>query len=100
MREIFNSQEMRLFEKEQFSKKNSYFFMQKAGIRVFEFINNNFKNKKSIIVLCGPGNNGGDGFVIARHLMEHGYHVQVYIFTNKKIIKEMPLGLLKNLRVV
>ena len=81
MSEIFNSEEVRRFEYGQFLKKDSYSFMQKAGKRVFEFINNNFKNKKSIIVLCGPGNNGGDGFIIARHLMNNGYPVEVYTFT-------------------
>ena len=70
MSEIFNSEEIRRFEQEQFLKKNSYSFMQKAGKQIFEFINKNFKNKKSIIVLCGPGNNGGDGFVIARNLKD------------------------------
>jgi len=84
MSEIFNSEEISRFEQEQFLKKNSYFFMQKAGKRVFEFINNKFKNKKTIIVLCGPGNNGGDGFVIARHLMNWGYKVKVYIYVNEK----------------
>ena len=66
MKEIFNSKEMRRFEYGQFLKKDSYSFMKKAGKRVFEFISNNFTNKKSTIILCGPGNNGGDGFVIAR----------------------------------
>ena len=72
--------------------------MQTAGKRVFEFINDNFKNKKTIIVLCGPGNNGGDGFVISRHLMNHGYKVKVYVYTNKNRYKGDASKLLKNLR--
>ena len=82
MNEIFSSEEMKRFEQKQFFKRNSYSFMQKAGSRVFEFISNNFKNKQQVILLCGPGNNGGDGFVIAKHLRDHGYPVEVYIFTD------------------
>jgi len=95
MNEIFNSGEMRRFEKRQFLKKNSYSFMQKAGYQIFKFISNNFKNKHPIIVLCGPGNNGGDGFVLAKLLMRHGYVVKVYIFTDKNNYKGDALLALK-----
>ena len=98
MSEIFNSEEMKRFEQGEFLKKSSYYFMQKAGKEVFKFIRKKFKNRKLVTILCGPGNNGGDGFVIARHLKENGYKVNIYIYTSEKQYKGDALRALKEFK--
>jgi NAD(P)H-hydrate epimerase len=50
---------------------------------------------KRIAVFCGTGNNGGDGFVAARYLKNHGISVDVYIAGEKSRIKNDPLANLK-----
>ncbi len=52
--------------------------MERAGLSVVDKINEIYP-KKRIIVLCGGGNNGGDGFVIARVLHKQGFDVKVYL---------------------
>lgn len=63
--------------------------MELAGLSISQIIFKNYDlvNFKKIIICCGPGNNGGDGLVAARHLKEFGYDVTVvYLKENNKIL--------------
>ena len=50
--------------------------MARAGKAVAGAIVQAFARQR-VVVLCGPGNNGGDGYVIASELREHGWTVSV-----------------------
>ena len=56
--------------------------MENAGRAVSNVIINNYPTAEKIAVFCGSGNNGGDGFVIARHLLSAGKDVTTYILRN------------------
>jgi hydroxyethylthiazole kinase-like uncharacterized protein yjeF len=58
--------------------------MERAGRGVVEAIFEEWpelaKTSHKAVVLCGPGNNGGDGFVVARLLKEWGWEVEVFLY--------------------
>ncbi len=54
----------------------SIVLMEHAGAGAADIAEKHFTAKK-ITVVCGKGNNGGDGFVAARHLANRGYDVRV-----------------------
>ncbi len=54
--------------------------MENAGRGCAEWLMRLNPQRQSVVILCGPGNNGGDGFVIARHLDNAGWPVRVHLF--------------------
>lgn len=53
--------------------------MESAGLGCAEHILHYHPEAKNIVILCGKGKNGGDGFVIARHLYEAKKNVSVIL---------------------
>ena len=51
--------------------------MERAGAAVAGAIRLRWPRAGRVTVLCGPGNNGGDGYVVARHLAQAGWQVRV-----------------------
>jgi len=56
--------------------------MENAGSAVAEFALSAYPSAKTFGVICGKGNNGGDGFVVARKLHEAGKQVMVLLLAN------------------
>jgi NAD(P)H-hydrate epimerase len=54
--------------------------MENAGRSAAELLMRLNPGRRPTVVVCGKGNNGGDGFVIARHLDNHGWPVAVWLF--------------------
>ena len=58
--------------------------MENAGTAIAEFLREKFADlaSRKILVLCGKGNNGGDGLVVARLLKDFGAAAVVFLFAN------------------
>ena len=78
MEKIYSVEEIHNIEKKEFKKlKSSYVLMKKAGTNCAKKIYKSKLNSK-FIVLCGPGNNGGDGLVISQGLKKLNQSVILY----------------------
>jgi hydroxyethylthiazole kinase-like uncharacterized protein yjeF len=74
---ILTAAQMRAAEQAAFDAGvDEYGLMEKAGAAAAEIIWR-AGHRRDALILCGPGNNGGDGFVIARILRERGLAVRV-----------------------
>lgn len=61
--------------------------MDKAGRAVADAATRRIRPGRSVLVLCGPGNNGGDGFVAARLLAERGCRVTLALAGERAALK-------------
>lgn len=86
---------MKLFSKEQIYQGDAFTvkaqnitsteLMERVGIQIFNWLHIRMQGAQvPIHIFCGIGNNGGDGLVVARHLVEHGYNIKTYIINYSK----------------
>jgi len=82
---IFSSSQIRAIDR--FTIENepipSLNLMERAADAIFRWFAANTSTDKRIVIIAGPGNNGGDGMALARLLIEGGYDVDVYYLDSK-----------------
>ena len=97
-KKILSVKDIKKLEIQEFKRRgNSFSLMKSAGISAAKIILKLIK-KKPIIVVCGPGNNGGDGFIIGNYLHKKNYKVEVFCL-QKKYYKGDALKAFKKLKI-
>jgi len=89
-----------LFSTEQVRKADKYaieqlgipgiVLMENASLSIFNEILNNFpelSNFETIGIVAGKGNNAGDGFALARHFVNNGFHVKIVCLADENQLK-------------
>lgn len=70
---------------------SSFQLMERAATAAFSWIYDfilNSKYRYNIVVVCGPGNNGGDGISISRRLIFNGFDTKVFVISQGKLSKD------------
>ena len=97
-KKILSIKDIKKLEVREFKRRgNSFSLMKNAGTAAAKVILKSIK-KQPIIVVCGPGNNGGDGFILAEYLRKKGYEVDVFCL-QKKYYKGDALKALNQLQI-
>ncbi|MBI5167509.1 MAG: NAD(P)H-hydrate dehydratase [candidate division NC10 bacterium] len=88
---VVTAQEMKEIDRRAASEYGipSLLLMENAGLQVLLEMERRFGSLRTpkVSLFCGKGNNGGDGFVLARHLINKGVTAQVYLLTKREEVK-------------
>lgn len=90
MRYLVNSREMRQYDNHtsEVFKVSSLLLMEQAAIAACEEIEKLVSKKEAILIVCGTGNNGGDGLAIGRILLLKGYTLELVLVGDEKKASE------------
>ncbi|MGN0484076.1 MAG: NAD(P)H-hydrate dehydratase [Lachnospiraceae bacterium] len=85
MKYVLNSQEMKQYDENtmEYYKMSSEVLMERTALQFVYSIMDTVKDLKRCLVVCGIGNNGGDGIAIARLLHLRGVDVACYLAGNR-----------------
>src|ERR1700678_3878778 len=86
---IVSAEEMRTIDRvtsERFGVP-SLTLMEDAGAAVADYVFSHHGAAMRVVIFCGKGNNGGDGFVAARRLHQQGKKVQVILLADPNALR-------------
>lgn len=85
----FNSVNMKIFKSKQITEIDAYTIanepiasvdlMERASLKIFNWIKEGYCHERHFKIFVGPGNNGGDSLALARLLAQDGFTVEVFI---------------------
>ena len=87
MKYILNSREMKQCDENTMRRRGmlSAVLMERAALATMQEIVKRYPNPATkVLVVCGSGNNGGDGVAVARLLYLKGYNVTIYFAGNRE----------------
>jgi NAD(P)H-hydrate epimerase len=97
---FINQKTAKLIDEILFSSFYPIQLIELAGLSVAQSLCNHLQNGQRVLVVAGPGNNGNDALVAARHLSHFGYKVELLIAQkNTNEIQSKLLQQLQNLNV-
>lgn len=97
---LYRAGQIKLFDKTAIAQYGiaGHVLMERAGQAALQTLKNHWPTARHVFVCCGTGNNGGDGFVLARLAHEAGLSVSVFLVGDENKIKGDALLTLKKFK--